>query len=756
MLGMAASLTVLPGGTALAQPQSERSLPQLEEIMVTAQRRSESSSDVGIAMAVQSGERLKNQGIDSSTDIALLIPGVSLSGTYGGQSVQFSIRGVTQSDFNDAIEAPVAVYVDDVYVASQQGQSVALFDIERVEVLKGPQGTLFGRNATGGLVHMVTNKPAIGEFLGAVEGSLASYDTRQAEVMLNLPLGDKFATRISGYWNSNNSVWRNDIDPDQVTLSKGGEDIGDQETFAGRAQLLYEVSDTFDVRLTLSAADQDLSESPWFSVGSSVETDGQGRVVGSEYVPATAFGYVPVDIDDRKVSKDFALSDLNRFESDGVTLHINKQFDDIEVVSVTSLANYEKAFMLDVDSSPVNFSAFGNVSDTETFSEEFRISSSGDRYQWTTGLYYLDIKAENAHGILGPTGSIFAGLFGMAAEGVDPLAVFQLDTESVSIFGQGSYDLTDQWRVIAGARFIREKQTYDYFTALYTNRNDYKVDVDSPIIALGPYPAYDDSRTEYLWAGKLQLEYRPDDSMFYYLGINRGVKAGSYNGQYFDGSPALAPADISYDPEELTSLEGGFKYTDPDQLYALNMSAFYYDYSDYQSFLFDTLSGSVRNYDANSLGLEAELTINFGLHWRATVTGAYIDAEVENFVIAPGIETNTAPTYTPEFAGSLRLDYTQPDFLNGEFNAGVTLNSQSEMYHNARNFNASKIDARTVIDLYANLIIENSSLTIGAFVNNVFDKRYSVVGLDLSQACGCNLEASGQPRTAGVRVKYDF
>ena len=503
----------------------------LEEVVVTAQRRDENLSDVGITIAAYSGDRLKQQGVTTSTEIALLTPGITLSGTYGAQSVQFSIRGVTQSDFNDAIEAPVAVYVDDVYIASQQGQSMALFDIERVEALKGPQGTLFGRNATGGLVHFVVNKPVTGKVSGYIDAGYATFDTKKVEAGINLPLGDKVAVRVSGVWNSNDSIWKNEFpENSSPDFSPSGQDIGDQETFAGRLQFLYQPSDTLDFRLTLSKADQDLSESPWTSLGATVETDGSGRVIGSEFTPATVFGYIPVSIDDRKVSKDFALSDLNRFDTEGATLHINKEWSNISLTSVTSYSSYEKTFMLDVDSSPVNFSAFGNKSDTETFAQEIRLSGSYERLSWTAGLYYLDITAKNAHGILGPTGSIFAGLFGLGASGVDPLAVFKLDTESASVFGQLSYDFTPQWRIVAGARVIREKQDYDYFTAMFQNLNDYTVDVDAPVIAMGPHPAFNDNRSDYLWAGKLQLEYRPSDNMFYYLGLNRGVKGGSYTG----------------------------------------------------------------------------------------------------------------------------------------------------------------------------------------------------------------------------------
>src|SRR5882762_5017762 len=140
-------------------PAEQATSGGLEEIVVTAQRRAQSVHDIGIAISAYSSETLAEKGISSSSELGLITPGVFVSGSAGGESSQFSIRGVTQSDFNDSIEAPVAVYSDETYIPSQQGQTLAAFDLERVEILKGPQGTLFGRNATGGLVHFVVKQP---------------------------------------------------------------------------------------------------------------------------------------------------------------------------------------------------------------------------------------------------------------------------------------------------------------------------------------------------------------------------------------------------------------------------------------------------------------------------------------------------------------------------------------------------------------------------------------------------------------------
>lgn len=177
----------------LLQKQRSEATINEGEIVVTAQRREQSMQDVGIAVAAYSGDALKAMGLSKTTDIALFTPGLFVSGSIGGQTQQFSVRGVTQSDFNDAVEAPVAVYIDDVYVSTQQGQTLALFDVGRVEVLKGPQGTLFGRNATGGLVHTVVAKPSTDALGGYFDLTYARFNEIKTEAAINVPLSSTAA-----------------------------------------------------------------------------------------------------------------------------------------------------------------------------------------------------------------------------------------------------------------------------------------------------------------------------------------------------------------------------------------------------------------------------------------------------------------------------------------------------------------------------------------------------------------------------------
>src|SRR6185437_8379676 len=215
---------------------------------VTAQKREQNIQDVGISINAFTGEQLAALGVKQSFDLAAFTPGVHISGNLAGQNTQYTIRGVTQNDFNDIVEAPNAVYLDDGYIAIGQGQTFALFDIDRVEVLKGPQGTLFGRNATGGLVHYVTRKPKLGIVEGFVDVNYGIYDSlgsptaSHGEAAVNLPMGSKMATRVAVMWNEAQPYLRNEYPAGAVGGSPGngaGANLGNDDTLAGRINTLF-------------------------------------------------------------------------------------------------------------------------------------------------------------------------------------------------------------------------------------------------------------------------------------------------------------------------------------------------------------------------------------------------------------------------------------------------------------------------------------------------------------------------------------
>jgi iron complex outermembrane receptor protein len=792
--------------TAAAQTATDSAgAPQaspVEEIVVTAQRHSERIQDVGITVTAASGADLEARGITSSSDIVRFMPGINVSGSFGGQGLQFSIRGVTQSDFTDSIEAPIAVYIDDVYVSSQQGQGMALYDLARVEALMGPQGTLFGRNATGGLIQFVVNKPSLDASSGYLDVTYGSYNQTVLEGAVNQKINDHLAIRASAFWNRHDAVWTN-VYPDGLAPgapltfgapgpSPAGQDLGGEDTRAGRLQLLWVPSDSLEVRLTGSALRQKMSTSPWTERPVVPEIDAQGHEVGEIYASSTetraaigpngqnyynrsvlAFqnflfspnnngqrvpgadwsGYTPVNAGDEKLSASFARSNLNTFNAYNSALHIDDDLGASKFASVTAWSLYEKNFALG-DGSPVNTVAFGTRSRTETFSEEARLSGESHNLTWTTGAYYLHINAHDVQGLLGPTGSALAAVFNMASTGIDPLSVFTLRTGSSSLFGQVGWEFLPKLKLIAGGRGVYEHQDYDFASNAYADIANYSIDTSKALFPL--LPSFENSRTEKLWAGKLQLEYRPWNGLLLYGGVNRGVKAGSYNAQVFSGDAPIPPSQIPYKPETLVSLEGGFKLAEPGSRYTLDASVFHYVYHDYQSFVFSNLTGLVQNLNADTTGAEIETDVQIMRDLTLKLTGAYVDATVKKLEIAPGNYADTRPAYTPKYSGSAALNYNIPqEVLGGSLNFGVSVSSKSNFYQNARNFAGERFEGYTLVDLNSTWK-SRSGFSLSAYIKNLSDSRYQTVGIDFSTVCGCNLEAYGMPRTFGVTLHYGY
>ncbi|WP_081492235.1 TonB-dependent receptor [Rhizorhabdus wittichii] len=768
------------------------------DIVVTAQRREQRLQDVGVAVSAMSGESLRELGLTKATDIAQITPGVYVSGSYGGQSQQFTVRGVTQTDFSDSTETPVAVYIDDVYVATQQGHSLAVFDLDRVEVLKGPQGTLFGRNATGGLVSTVISKPKIGRTEGYIDLGYARFNEVKAEGAINLPVSDKAAVRVAGYYNRIDNFWKNRFPSGGLVagapttfgptaLTPRGQDLGGSRTYAGRAQILLEPTDDLTIRLSASGAKSKLSASPYTSVASIGTYDAQGRLIatdrasptetrlaigpdggnyanfavipfaqfsfptGSRSPGANWFGYVPLDAKDLELSADAAAKRSNSASVWSIAGYVDYSLGDIDIASITAYQHHKKLFFLDADGGPTNFVVVPAKSQTKAFSQELRVSGGAEGFRWTTGAYYLNINNDSAGGLIGPPSSALAVVLGRAAQGADAARVSTLDTRSVSAFAQAEIGLVDKWTLVVGGRIINERQKYDLLRNVYTYDGDYQFNPTTVIFAF--QPPYADKRSFTLWAGKVQLEYRPVDRMLIYAGVNRGVKGGNYNGPGF--GTVLTDDQLSYNSETLINYETGFKFGDRN--FALNAAAYYYDYQDYQAFLFTNASGYVQNVDMKQYGFDADIGMQVTPELRATLGASYNHSSIKNFEIAPGILRTVRPTYAPRKQGTAQLTYTVPaKIVSGELKLNALASYTSGIYHNLRNFDASWFKGRTIANFSATWQQDNGGLRVTAYLNNAFDKRYGQIGFENTAICGCNLESYGTPQTYGLTVGYRF
>lgn len=803
---LAAGATLaLPAVSADAQ-EEQASRGILEEVVVVAQKREQSVQDVGIAITTYTGDQIRKLGVEESFDIASFSPGVHISGNLAGQNTQFTIRGVTQNDFNDIVEAPNAVYLDEGYLAIAQAQTFAVFDIERVEILKGPQGTLFGRNATGGLVHYISRKPNFERVDGYVDVTYGRFDTPahadqiRVEGALSGPLTDTVAARAAFSYNWHEGYLKNLYPDSAVGGSPGpgaGADLADDDTLAGRFIVAYDDNEEVRVTLSFNGARSNLATGPYQSkptigvfdaegelinvidvapgetrasiaadnsdFGSDLDNDGifgladpDDAFLTQRFAPGgDFFGYLDPDGDDFTFSGDFAFKDQGNVDTWGVNGRIEWDLSDtITLTSVTDFKDYEKLLFIDVDSAPVNQSANYAGVDATSFTQELRVNGSTDRMRWVAGIFYLNIDSESDNGLKFPVGSVVPGApFDLASDA-------RLKTDSYSAFGQVEYDLSDTVTFILGGRIIQEEKDYEFTQSLYFTQSSFEIHQGAPLV-IGPVfgpggpEAFTDKTSTTLWAGKAQLEFRPSEDLLLYAGVSRGVKAGSFNAQ-LAGGLAVPTSAIPYDEEILYSYEAGFKAS-LGNFTRLNGSAFYYDYKGYQAFLFTGVSGVVINADAENYGAELELQTSPLDGLDAILAVSYFDATVKDVPLRVDgpIVRDVDPTYAPEFQFSGLVRYEWPA-LNGRLAVSSDFAYSDSYFYNLRNFDADKFDSYFMVNARVGWTSEDDRWEVAAQVKNITDERAGIQGFDLATLCGCNEISFQPPRWFGLSIRHNL
>lgn len=777
----------------------------LEEVIVTAQKREQSLQDVGIAVTAFTGEQLRAFGVSESFDIAAFTPGVHISGNLAGQNTQFSIRGVTQNDFNDIIESPNAVYLDEGYLAIAQAQTFAVFDVDRVEILKGPQSTLFGRNATGGLVHYISNKPDAEECSGYIDLSYGQFDTEADANRLTLeaayggPISENVAGRAAIRVNQQDGYLKN-LYPDSAFLPSpgagAGADLGDDDTVAGRVTLDFTPNDQLLIRVAANYAKSDVATGPYQSkstfgivengelinvidtpagetrlTGDTAGGDGGADAIdGDQFLPGGGiglpgrpvpggdfFGYLDPDGDDFTFSSDFAFEDQGSTETSGLNLRVEYDLaNGVQLTSITDVKQYEKLLFIDVDAAPANQLANYAGVDADSITQELRFSGETDNSRWVAGLFYLGIDNDSDNGLKAPANSIVSALGGPLDIGV----IASLQTDSTSLFGQIEYDLSDQLALTVGGRVIQEDKDYNMAIGVSPSSSNFAVN-DLPFIpnifgAGSPF-FLDTSTSDTLWAGKLQLDYRTENDTLIYAGINRGVKAGSFNAPLLGAFlGAGGNSAIPYDEEILTSFEAGFKSTLSDRT-RLNASAFYYDYQDYQAFLFVGVGGVVINADAETFGAELELQTSPSDGLDLLFNVAYTDSTVKDLLLRNGSPLpprDVKPTYAPELQATGVARYAW-DAFGGTMSWQGDVSYSSEYFYNLRNFDADKFDSYVMVNTQLGWESDNG-YSLSLRLNNATDERAGVQGFDLATLCGCNEVSYRAPRSLMLGFRKDF
>ncbi len=687
----------------------------MEEIVVVAQKREQNLQDVGVSVTAFSGDQLRQLGFDSAIDLVAQTPGLQVSGAGGGAINSFSIRGVTQNDFAASQESPVAVYIDEGYVASNTITDFGLYDIERVEVLRGPQGTLFGRNSTGGLVHYLTVRPSQ-ETEGYIDLEFGEDGRRRVEAVLGGGLSEAVSGRLSGMFNENDGLIDNNI----------GADMMRADSYSLRGQLLIEPNDALSVLLKAQYSDEDGVR------GGYAHTVASAGDFVSDPAATDFFGYRDADGDPFTASTDF--SSFSAAEISEFAVNIDWRIGDVTLTSVTNYQDIDDSYGEDADVSPADVYNYEQFNDVQQFSQELRLSGGSNRSQWVVGAYYLNIDGEYA---TRQTGDAFFGTGVGYPAGTSEDVLGDQETTTWAVFGQVEYDLSEALTLTLGGRYNSDDKDYEYFsTDIY--------------FLQGSNFSFADSLSDDDWSGKLQLDYRPHADWLLYAGVNRGIKAGGYNLPLFP----IAAADFAFDGEVLTSYEVGFKAT-LAEVTRLNASVFYYDYEDYQAYSFDGFATFLFNAEAETTGAEIELTtaplegleILLGVSWLDTeVSDVPLSISAtgeEDAALSPELSLNGLIRYSwPAFDGylSVQVDGTWKDDHNFNLSFSPVIEEKAYGVANARFSYESN----------------NGRWSGSVFVMNLTDEEYRTYAFDSTAFFNSIEDVPGIERWFGASVRFSL
>ena len=704
----------------------------IEEVVVTAQKREQNVQDVGIAISAVTGEQMRQLGYTNAQQVTALAPGVHTVQPNGEANYAIAMRGVAANDFTTNVESPVAIYLDEVYISQMSGSGFMLFDMERVELLRGPQGTLYGRNATGGLAHFVTVKPSR-EIDGYGQLTLGSYDQVKFEGAVGGGLGEAVSARISVATHDNNGYIKNRL------LDKR---LNNANEWTTRVQILFEPSDSFDVLLNYRRSEQDIDTGFFEHVSANVT----GVLTPNEL--NEVLGYI--DNDGDVYEGDYDRDGHNDLVTEGFTATANWDFDNFTLTSITDYSTVKRDYIEDSDASPAPVFNFFLTTDAEQFSQEVRVSGSTDAADWVAGVYYLDLSVDDSNG------AETEPFIDPASDTPDVSGLdnpYETNTESWSIFGQIERRLSDNLTGIAGARWIRDDKDHTYavnvvdFVPGTVQRNG------NPNI-LAQLALYNGEREDDEFSMRVALNYDLSEDVMIYGSWNRGVKGGGYNSPVFPLSPPLGydDATMSYDPEQLDAFEVGFKSRLADGLAIFNGAAYYYDYKDYQAFQIIGLDTITTSANADSYGFELELQATPSEGLDLILGMAYNDIEVS---LGGGPKTTSVQSPKWNLNGLVR--YAWP-VAGGELAAQFDALYRSRHFFSLTGLETVEEDGYAITNASLSYTSADGGFTVTGFVHNLGDVQHLVQTFDLSgpDIFGMVEQYYNKPRWWGISLAMNF
>jgi len=768
-----------PGALAQTtdQPQSATSQGGLEEITVTAQKREEKLQNVPISIGVLSQKMIEAQGIQNVDDFAAKIPNVQTVLPFGPQEPQFSIRGVTETDYNPNQSAPIAVYVDGVFKSVGALQALQLFDTERVEILKGPQGTLQGRNATGGAIDIYTVKPKM-DFSGFVTAGVGNYGRYETEGAVNVPLVDGILA-MRAAWTFTN------VDGYFHNVARGapyGGDLTGVFDYGGRLSFLFQPSDDFDATLRVASARSDPPNYGEYSIN--IAPGGIGIPPGSlSYLGIPQSFYRPTDETRAGLGiHQNDATDIHRREIKSRSLSLEANYNLTDELKITSVTGYDMGqwFTNENDDGgvlPVDRAKY--FSRVHSFQEELRLTSSFDGpYNFIGGVLYgqeqLFLKEQTGWTTYQP--AIYTDPANgdqtniCLATGFFTCTFYnQLNQKRVdyAAYFNNNYKITDDLQLTAGTRYTADWVGIEGYRADegYFDNTTGKSVLLNNIPGNGQPAAADQTLSDHKWSGKAALDYHLTDDNMVYGSWSLGFRGSAFN------AVAQNPSALNgVKPETLIDYEIGSKNEFLERRLEVNLAGFYYIYRNQQFATLNNqtgLSEEVNLPKVNSEGIELDLNARPIEDLTLSLSSGYLYATYQSGSIAnplAGYNTPNQPLSTdvagkrvytsPHWSWSASADYQfyKSDLFNADLY--VDGNGITKQYFNAANTVNSQQNGWAIFDTRLTLTTPDGNESIAFWCENLLDKEYAVVIYDQVALVNYAFSERNTPRTFGVKGTY--
>ncbi len=707
----------LLAGTIMVAGSGATAAATLEEVVVTASKQQESLQDVNLAVTPVTGAALEERQIDTVEDLQAIVPALSAGNDFAFAKI--FIRGIGLNSSFAGVDPSVALHVDGAVVSLSYAQLGPFFDLERVEVLRGPQGTLYGRNATGGSINLITRKPTE-EFEGYARFTAGNYNLIRAEAAISGPITERVLGRVAVKTTDRDGYGENEFT---------GNDVDDANKKSIRGHLQFNFTEDIDLLLSAEYHDED-------DAGLGLKFVEELRDIDPAFAPAPGAGGFATR-DPRNISSE--VDNRNQRDSWALTGTLNWRLNDRWYIqSITNYRESDVRLLQDIDwSSNINNQLQDNRTTSKHFSEELQLHYDGDRLHGLLAFFYFneDFTNQNNIGFARPSDGLTTNVNFTA----------DVDIESIALFGNFTYDITDQWSLNFGGRFTTEERAGD------TLRE---------IRAIGISVPFEDKDTFTNFKPSVGLEWRPSDRMLVYFTYSEGFKGGAFQGG--QTTPIL-------EPELIDNFDLGFKGSFLDDRLQLNVAAFYYEVEDMQ--LDRTREDGAGNLigifenaaSAEGKGVEIEgillateqFTLNGSLAWLDT---EFTEYETDNPLTSQQVLIDLSGNslrQAPEWSGFIRGEYDFPLGNGGMLTFGAQASYKGRQFYTEFNDDITSQEAYTLVDLNLRYTAPNEQLSVNLWGRNVTDEL--VRGTGYVNALGRTVTATYlAPATYGVTIGYEF